>query len=313
MVMCAAPAWADDASPWAAGVPAERQKQANALFDEGNKLFEQLQHAPAKEKYEAALALWDHPLIEFNLAVTLIRLDRPLEAAEALEKALQWGDKPFTPEHYREALDYQSLLKKQVGVVEGVCTQKDVHVLLDGKAWFDCPGTKTERVMAGEHAIVGERKGYLTRSTRVVVVGGQTATGKVELERIESGVKMEYRTKRWKPWAVTATGAAVALAGAAFYVAGRNGIDQFNNDYKTTCGVTGCEPGLTDPAHRTLASERDSAELEGTIGLSAIAVGGAGIVAGVVWVAMNRPHRVLPNVEVVPHAGGATASVGWRF
>ena len=59
--------------PWSVGVPLAVQARANALYDEGNQLFVQQAHAPALEKYKQALALWDHPLIRFNLAVTDLR------------------------------------------------------------------------------------------------------------------------------------------------------------------------------------------------------------------------------------------------
>ena len=97
----AAPA-AADTTRWSQGVPEAKQAQANTLFDAGNQLFAQQAHAPALEKYRAAIAIWDHPLIRFNLAVTLIRLDRPLEAAEDLEQALRFAPQTWRPVHARD-------------------------------------------------------------------------------------------------------------------------------------------------------------------------------------------------------------------
>jgi hypothetical protein len=42
-------------------------------------------------------------------------------------------------------------------------------------------------------------------------------------------------------------------------------------------------------------------------------VGGAVAVAGGVLAILNRPDRVLPNVEVAPLAGGGVAQAGWGF
>jgi hypothetical protein len=42
-------------------------------------------------------------------------------------------------------------------------------------------------------------------------------------------------------------------------------------------------------------------------------VGGAVAVTGIVLAIMNRPERVLPNVEVAPKSGGGIATVGWHF
>src|SRR5690606_37398674 len=122
-----------------------------AAFAEANELFSQQAHQPAIEKYKEALAAWDHPLIRFNMAVSLVRLDRILEAAEALDSALRFGQAPFTPEEHQRALDYQRLVGGRIGNVEASCDQDGVQVLLDGKPWFQCPGTQKLRVMAGEH------------------------------------------------------------------------------------------------------------------------------------------------------------------
>jgi hypothetical protein len=304
---------AEDAKPWAAGVPQEQQDKASALYEEGNQLFAQQAHAPALEKYRAAIALWDHPLIRFNMAVTEIRLDRVLEAADDLEKALRYGDQPFTKENYQSALDYQALLKGRVGYVEASCDQAGAHLLIDGKPWFDCPGTQKLRVLAGMHAVVGEKQGFLTASQKLMVSGGSTATGKVNLMPLDHAVVLKYRFRRWIPWTLVAGGAAVGLAGAATLLVGNNGIHQFEADYATQC-PNGCEPGLTDPVHRSLREEQHSAQLQQKVGVALIGVGGAVAITGAVLAIVNRPTRVMPEVEVVPRgSGGVSASVGWRF
>jgi hypothetical protein len=301
---------AADVKPWAEGVPEAQQDQANAIFEEGNQLFAQQAHAPALEKYRAAVALWDHPLIRFNLAVTLIRLDRVLEAADQLEQALRYGDQPFTKELYQQALDYQALLKGRVGYIEASCDQAGAAVLLDGKPWFACPGTQKIRVMAGEHALVGELSNYLTSSQRVVVIGGTTATEKLKLVPLESAVILVYPYRRWLPYAVTATGAAIGLGGLGFWFAGRRQMTSFEDNFARDCPM-GCLQDLSDvPA---LRDQRDAAQLKGTIGVSMMFAGGAVTVGGVVMAILNRPKRVLPKIELAPTAGGMAASTSWQF
>jgi hypothetical protein len=301
-------AGADTAKPWLQGVSEATQNQANALFSEANQLFAQQAHAPAVEKYRAALALWDHPLIRFNLAVTLIRLDRTLEAADELERALRFGSDPFPADLYQQALDYQALLKKQVGNVAASCDQAGVHVLLDGKPWFECPGAKTERVLAGPHAVVGERDGYLTASTKLVVVGGGTDTAKLHLVTLDAAVKLEYPYPRWAPWAVTGAGAAIALGGLAVWLSGRAQMDQFSTDLAAAC-PSGC---TLSSQMSSLANERDSAELKGKIAVAMGITGGVAIVGGVVFTILNHPKRVMP-VEIAPTQGGITAAKSWTF
>lgn len=119
-IVCATTsAYADD--PWEQGVSKDNQTKANALFAEGNQLFAQQAHGPALEKYKAAVALWDHPKIRYNIAVVEIRLDRYLEAVDDLEAALRFGQTPFSNDEYQRALDYQKLVSGRVAYLEVEC------------------------------------------------------------------------------------------------------------------------------------------------------------------------------------------------
>jgi hypothetical protein len=302
----------NEPKPWAEGVPQDVQDKASALYEEGNTLFAQQAHAPALDKYKQAIALWEHPLIRFNMAVTEIRLDRILEAADDLEKALKYGDKPFKPELYQQALDYQSLVKGRVGFIEASCDEAGARLLLDGKPWFDCPKSNKIRVLAGEHAIVGSKDGYLTASTKVVVEGGETVQQKVKLVPLDSAVVLKYPYRRWIPWTMTGLGLAVGLGGVGTWFVGKNQMDQFEADYYTQCQL-GCEHNLTAPEHRSLKAQEQGAHLKGQVGIAMMGIGGAVAVTGIVLAIMNRPIRELPNVEVAPQAGGGMAKVGWSF
>jgi hypothetical protein len=308
LLLLASTAYADD--DWAKGVTPQNQKDANALFAEANQLFAQQAHAPALEKYKAALALWDHPLIHFNTAVTEIRLDRILDAAADLDKALQYGDKPFpSKELYQQALDYQLLVKGRVGDVEATCKQPHVHMLLDGKPWFDCPNTGKQRVLIGEHVILAEdpTKDLVPESHKVVVASGATVAQTITLRAFDSAVVLKYPYPRWIPFTIAGGGAAIALGGLAFWFAGRSQMDEFESDFATEC-PTGCDAGLNaKPQEKLLAEKRDSAELKGKIGIAMMIAGGAITVTGTVMAIINsKAKRVLP-VEVTPNAqGGAT-------
>src|SRR3569623_3774075 len=120
IVLASTAAHADD-MPWASGVSDATQAQANELNAEGNELYAHQDNTGALAKYQAAIALWDHTRIRFNMAVTLIRLDRILEAADALDAALRYGDKPIAPELYQRVLDNQQLVRCRVGEHELRC------------------------------------------------------------------------------------------------------------------------------------------------------------------------------------------------
>jgi hypothetical protein len=310
------PAPATDAAevpPWVGDVPPEIRTQANDLYEAGNELFGKQAHALALEKYKAALALWDHPLIRFNAAVTEIRLDRVLEAADDLDSALRFGDKPFKPDLYQQALDYQALLKGRVGYVEGSCSQQDATLLLDGKPWITCPGSKKTRVLAGEHVIVGEKKSYLTISKKLQLQGGSTVTEKVTLIPLDSAIILKYPFRKWIPWTTLGAGIGIGLIGVGTYYTGKSGLDQFMADYARDC-INGCEEGLTDPKHTLLRNSRSSALFKGDLGIGLMISGGAIAIGGVVFVLLNRPTKLLPGgLEIQPTASGAAASYSLSF
>jgi hypothetical protein len=75
---------------------------------------------------------------------------------------------------------------------------------------------------------------------------------------------------------------------------------------------TGCKADLSDMPF--LADERDSAKLKGKIAIGMMAVGGAVAVTGIVLTIINsKAKRILPNVEVSPTQGGATAATWFSF
>lgn len=304
------PARASMAEPaWSAGVSQDQQARANALFADGNQLFAQQAHAGALEKYQAAIAIWDHPLIRFNITVTLIRLDRILEAADNLDAALRFGKEPFPQQLYPQALDYQKLLSGLVGTIEASCDQ-NAAITLDGKPWFSGPGNRRVRVLAGQHVILAEHPNLLTVSRRVDVRGGSTANERIMLVSLDSATQLAYPINPWLPRATLAAGIAMGLGGLGVWLAGKSQMDEFDVALAQTC-TKGCAADLTDQA--ALRRTRDSARLKGTIGASTMAVAGAVATGAVVWLIVNRPRRVLPNVEFSPSDGAMRATVAWAF
>src|SRR5262249_51154731 len=71
------------------------------------------------------------------------------------------------------------------------------------------PGDETHPVLAGRHAVVGEKSGFLTRAERVAVIGGEVTTLRVALVSLEDAVRLDYPIARWGPWAIAGAGTAV--------------------------------------------------------------------------------------------------------
>ncbi len=297
-------------APWEAGVNPRTRAKAQALFEEGNVLFAQQAHAPALAKYKAAIVLWDHPLIRLNMAITEVRLDRVLEAAEDLEAALRYGAAPFDEIEYRKALAQQTLIAGRVGRIQASCTEPGAQVLLDGAQWLTCPGRGSRPVLAGPHVLLGEKAGYLTVSRRVTVAGGDTAIEALTFVPLDQAITYTHPTPRWIPWTVAGGGAAVTLGGIAIAVSATRQMKRFDAAFAKRCAMS-CEADLSDVPD--LKRTKDAAETKSTIAVPMMIAGGATLVAGVVWATwFNRARRVMPTLEVYPE-GGADVRVSWQF
>ncbi len=287
---------AAEESPWSQGVSVEQRAASQTLLDEANDLFVQSKHLEALAKYKAAAALWNHPAIHFNMARTLIALGRPLEASESLEKALQYGKGPFEDSTYTEALNYRTLLVGQIATIAVSCTQAGVAITVDGAPFLTCPGTKTQRIAPGSHAIVGTKQGFVGRAEDVVLAAGKTTPIELTLQSVSAVTVTRTRWATWKPWAVAGSGAVVVGLGLLVQRDAKSQLEQTERDVTAAC-PQGCSPG--DPTYNLLLDQESSALREGDIAIGVMAVGAATVATGIVLAIVNRPRSYVPHEKPV--------------
>jgi hypothetical protein len=305
IALCAPSAHADDVQPWAAGVTTAQKDAAHKLLDAGNALFLQRDYAGALEQYRAAVAHWDHPAIRFNIVRCLIQLDRSVEAAENLKLALAYGAAPLEDAVYTEALAYQKLLAKQVADLDVSCSQPGASVSLDGQPLLACPGTQLRRVSPGRHQLVAGKDGFLTKTSDVVIAGGETQHVAVELVPL-SAATIGHRWAEWKPWVVLGSGLVVlGIGGLVEYQASQD-MAAFDRSLALSCADSGCGPARPIPTN--VAAEQTRARRENDIAVGVMTLGLAGAAAGGVLLYMNRGLPVMPTIEHMPGGGAVTFS-----
>ena len=278
---------ADD-KPWAAGVSVENQKAAFVLYDDANKSFAQAEYKPALETYSKALALWDHPQIRYNIAVCLINLDRPVEALDNLEHAMQFGQAALGAELWNQGQSYKKLLAARVAEIQ-VDADEGATISLDGK-----PLTVTQqRVLSGDHQIVVEKPKYQTETRAIRVNGGDHVTIKIEMKPMAVSRTLHRRWSRWVPYTVLSVGVAAALVGIPTLIASGNAYDRYDAAVAEYC-PKGCIAG--QPSGDLVKSKLDTAKLENNVAFS-LFVGGAAVAAtGFFMVIANTPRLVTPVV-----------------
>ncbi len=305
--------------PWADGVSEAEQKKAFKLFDEGNRLMEQQKWVDAEAKFEDAIQHWDHPNIEFNIAVCLMNTKHNLEAYDHIEKALEYGDAPLGTDLYRQALTNKNSLEGFIATIVVKTTQDGVTVTLDGKQMMEGAAEKSQRVEVGQHQIAVSMKGYETDLRNLSLKGGERVVQEITLDPEKVKVKTEVvregyerRFPFWVPYAVGGGGILIGLIGGGVYYAGYRDMRNFDQAYAEKCPA-GCTDAMI-PA--SLKSERSHAQGVGSIGDGLFVAGGIMVVAGAVLVVINRPtkkeeSKITPSVNATDTS--VTMGISFRF
>lgn len=306
--------------PWHLGVAQADKLRAQALFEEGNGLYDNILLVEAADRYRRALTYWDHPAIQLNLAKTLLLLQRQVEVYETLRRATRYGPGSHdSPAAYQWAEDTLERLESQLVVLDIRCSQPGVEISLDGKSLFSSPGVTERHLLPGQHTLVAKKPGHLTESETLILEPGTRKTVLFSLLPIAHTAIERRRWAPWKPWVVVGSAAALtALGGVLRWRAGRN-FEAFDRGFTDQCGG-GCEDG--DIAADVVAL-RTRARWQNGFGIGALGIGGASLVAGAALVLLNQPRTVRVSAESGIHiaiapsvgsgSGGITARAWWRF
>ena len=302
LVATASPALAED-PPWYRGVAKPDRDKAGALFEQGNKFFVDNDYAKAVEIYTRALAAWDNPGIRFNLAVSLLNLDRVIEAYEHLMAAMKYGEAGLDAQRMKEAQTYKVVLEGRIVKLEVTTTQDGVEVTFDGKVLIEGKGTATLTTLPGEHALVGTKQGFETLTRKLVLVGGKaTVVEKVTLAPRSTKTRVVRRYRTWIPWTILGVGAGTALLGGGTMLLARSEMNAWSSDFQREC-PDGCSDAEVEM--RIGWGQHDRAKIENIAGISVLAVGGAAVVTGIIAIIRNQPREVPLEGGIIV---GATAT-----
>ncbi len=274
-----------DVRPWANGVSVPEQQAALALFHDGNVQLNDGLFLKAAEKYREALKHWDHPAIDYNLALALLNLDQPIEVYESLQKATQFGSAPLEKDKYEHAKEYLLLIEKQIANVEVSCDKPGAHVQVDGKEVFIAPGKFTGKVRVGKHAFLAEKEGYATRIKAPYIGPGEHF--RIELKLYTSDELTRYKRRwdnTWFPYVVIGGGLLVGIGGGALEASARSDFSDYDKKV-AACSTnnSGCPkdtPGLTSLKH--------DGDTKQTLAYVGYGVGIAAIAAGAALAILNR-------------------------
>lgn len=294
MVLALPVARADEAcpgeEPWYQQSSADNRRQAEALFEQAVAKHRQLQRGDARELYEQALALWDNPDIRWNLALVLEDLGEYLLAHQQLSSMLRWRA-ALCARQLREVQDrMQALETRHLGRVEAHGEEAGAEIRLDNQPWSLVAGSRDTLVNPGEHYVSASKPGFFPVTIPVTVTMGMRTHVTLDLDA--DRIVGTRRWRSWKPWAVIASGAAVAGIGAGLEWRAFANRNAAVHDLAISCGFS-CLAIRTPESY---------AVMEHRAAIGAFAVGGAAVAVGLMLVWLNHPqwHRSEPRVRSTP-------------
>jgi hypothetical protein len=163
------------------------KKDPTALRDLGNKLFEDGNYLGALAAYKEAYGLYPSVKILLNIGVTLNKLERSAEAANAFQKYVDALDAdPATKPEIEKAIVE---LDKKLGVIELTITPPDAQIQINEGEWVAAP--KLYRVNPGSITINARREGYVQQSKPVKIAAGEKQAIPIKLELVPEKVRIE--------------------------------------------------------------------------------------------------------------------------
>jgi hypothetical protein len=306
----------NDVRPWAVGVSQERQAKALQLFKDGNDALRLGIFKDARAAYEEALKHWDHPAIHYNLGLTLVNLDKPLEAYPQFEEALKFGEAPLDAERFAQANRFKNLLTSQLARLEVRCDTPGARVILDGEELFVGPGIISKLIKAGTHTVAASRDGYIPNEVRQPMLPGETTSFDMRLYTEAELTEYRRRFDGWIPFAVAGAGLAIAGGGSALLYAANGQVAQYDEE-AAACALADPTNGCADVKRVTgLDSMKDAIAGQQQLAVAAFGLGGAVVATGAILAVINQPqpYRIDPsqkklNVAVMPVVGPAGGGV----
>jgi hypothetical protein len=279
-------------APWDRGVSVEQMQAAAAAFDDANAQLDASLPSKAADRYREALKLWPHPMIHYNLALALIDLKRPVEVAENLEKAIQYGVEGLNgaADKLDQAKRLLEFTLDQLANVEVSCQKEGAKVSVDGKHVFTVEKGKSNtykgRVPIGKHTFVAELPGYATPVDAPFI--DKRENFRIELKLYTADELTRYRRrweeKQWAPWVVVGGGALFGIVGGVMQLSASSSYRDFETQ------VARCtEQAMNGSCDASQFTDlRDSGDTKRTLGFIGYGVAGAAIVTGGLLVYLNR-------------------------
>jgi hypothetical protein len=186
LVALAAMSTAATSADWALAqgkTTADAKAEARSRFDGGLALFEEGNNAAALAEFQRAYDLIPNPIVLFNIGLVYAAMNRPAEAAEALQKVVS-EPKGLTADVLTRA---NQTLSQQLGRIAEVTIACNVPATIevDNVEAAKAPLTGPMKVAGGTHIVGAIAPGYTPQRKQITVAGGAKTSVEFNLTPME--------------------------------------------------------------------------------------------------------------------------------
>ncbi|GAB4568609.1 MAG: hypothetical protein Tsb0020_22240 [Haliangiales bacterium] len=227
--------------PWAENLSQQQRDEADALYQQGTERIQRLQFIQAAEKLRAALALWDHPGIHYNLALALDNLGETLAAYRHISLALRYQGAALHVSECKQAHVMRQRLRRLLAEISIVCSQPGSVVKLGGQPRCRGQDRVSQLVMPGEYELDITGPDYTRRTETIRLERDQSRTFRVQ--------RTPPITNAWLPWLLIGSSTAIGAMGYILHQDARGDFLAYDAAFVDVCGA-GCRDDDPDaPTH----------------------------------------------------------------
>ena len=163
--------------------PKDAKAEARSRFDGGLALFEEGNNAAALAEFQRAYELIPNPVVLFNIGLVYAAMDRPAEAAQALQKVVK-EPAGLSPDVVARA---NQTLSQQLGRIAEITVECNVPATIevDNVEAAKAPLAGPLKLAGGSHIVGAIAAGYTPQRKQVTVAGGAKSSVEFKLTPME--------------------------------------------------------------------------------------------------------------------------------
>lgn len=284
---------------------AKELERADALFKEGNNAFNAKDFKRARGLYLEALSIKETYDIAGHLGKAELELGLHRDAAEHLALCLRLAPPHISKSQFEPVVQDLELAKKEVATVT-VTAPAGAALFVDGKEIGKAPLKHEVYVETGRRRFEA-KLGAASKVEERDLAKGEAAT----IPLVVAGTKPPVEGRpSWPGWLMGASGLVVAGVGGALI-----GVGQSNTGEASDIGAEieeqggTCEPPV-GPGSERCSEGQDALDSAGSLtsaGIALTAVGGAVLIAGIVYLVFPEESASSTAITAYPWVGESTA------